>query len=199
MDRPVNIFLSEHEMKSMKDANDATEYLIMQNNKILQERDRMKEELARTKARLDDIIEDADRDEKRIINLKGFAKNLAELNATRITMADYYRLYQNDTARLLKHQYEEYTFLVLTMLGLFLCELLSLVFGATGITFVMFVIALIFMRHMIKSVWSDVLNGKNLRYDDLVLKWVDIIRGCKKDVKEITKGNDFLDELIDAS
>ena len=194
-----NIYLSDNELKSMKNKEDATEYLILQNNKILKERDEMKEELNIIKSQLEEMTEESERYEKSIINLKGFAKNLGEMHKYQVSLDEYRRLYQKETANLFKQQYKEYSALILLMLVMFIGELLALIFGDVFRIVILLsqFILLVITRYVIKEVCSDTMHGTNKKYDELVSKWTGILCDCKKEIYDITKGNDFLNDLID--
>jgi len=196
---PVNIYLSDAEMKESK-SSDGMEYIIAQNNKMVAERDEMKLQIILITTELREITEENEQNEKTIINLKGFVKNLGEINKSHIEISNYRRLYQKDTAALLKSNYNMYAALIFMFVAILMCEVvvhLICSFAFTVFVDITYMSVIVMMRHEIKDAWRNTIHKKNKKYDELCRNWVSVLCESQKELKALNDGNDFLNDLID--
>jgi hypothetical protein len=200
---PVNIYLSDTELKD--NTSDCTpslykQYIITQNNKMLKERDTMQDELNDIKIDLQEITEENERNEKTIINLKGFVKNLGEINKIQTILNKSHKLYQRDTSQLLMANYRAYMTLLLIFVGFVLCSIFVHLMNSSLLVVLLditYLITLFVFRYEIKTAWFNNLYQKNKKYDKLVAQWTTALRNYQKELGELNAGNDFLNDLID--
>jgi hypothetical protein len=216
--RLVNIYLSKAEKETINNkknkstSNMSQAYLIQSYDKMRQEYDELKIELAEKISLCDSLEEDNARMEKSITNLRGFVKNIAEINRMNERLKKIYMKFQVDTdAILIKNYnliyrlvYDKFITLVITAcLCIVLWYFNILNFMSIFVVLIMdFTLAII----SIASFKGEFLYIKNIKvypkvedkeYYIVCKKYMTVINDITASLKDAEKGNDFLIDLID--
>lgn len=211
-EKVVNIYLNREERFKNSTNNECQAYIINSHDKMLQEYNSMKRELEYANNKIYELEGENDRLEKSLINLRGFVKNLSEMNKVNRNLYKKYAEFQNETRTLLMNQYAivhqfTYDMYLDTAFVLAICAILywfkfismiDLIFTLT-FKFGMFTVKICnYQKYMpyIKNIFKKI-NLNDTPYYDVSKKMLPKIQVIQDELKNIEAGNNFLNDLID--
>ena len=109
--KQINIYLSDADKTEMnKKAVESTEnmsqqYIILSHDKMRIANEQLSEKLAELQRKCEELEEDNESMEKTVMNLKGFVKNIGEMNKLNIQLKKTYAKFQNESRNLIVDNY----------------------------------------------------------------------------------------------
>lgn len=214
----INIYLSDTDKTDMsKNAakshdNMSHQYIILSHDKMRVEYDLMTRDLAILRVRHDELEEESERMEKTITNLKGFVKNIGEMNKLNSQLKKSYSNFQNETRTIAMSNYSTIYWLVCDkVLSLFvLFTMYVMLWFMNCVTFVDITLATVldilvigltmysFREEFsfIKYSWAAP-KLSDTPYKVIHQKYMPVINEKMSELAELEKGNEFLNDLID--
>ena len=202
----------KHQKKFDRKTNSSQQYIIQRFEQMSKSYDELKQELAEKCMLCDSLMADNESMEKSITNLRGFVKNMAEMNRMNEKLKKKYAKFQSETKDLLVVNYNliyklAYDKLVMAGIMVILCALLCYfncltLRNASLMIFMEFTLMYITFSSFkqecsfIKSI-SAYPNIKNTKYQVLHQKNMPSIKEISEELHDAEKGNDFLNDLIE--
>lgn len=188
------------------------QYIIQRFEHMSKAYEQTKDELTEASIRCDLLEEDNERMEKSITNLRGFVKNMAEMNRMNDKLKKKYDKFQSETKDLLVVNYTlvyqlVYDRLFMTSIVAILCVLLCYFNYMTlrNVSIIIFLeFTLMFITFtsfreecsFIKSIRVSP-HIKDTKYQVLHQRYMATIKEISVELHDAEKGNDFLNDLID--
>lgn len=216
--KQINIYLSDADKTEMnKKAVESTEnmsqqYIILSHDKMRIANEQLSEELAELQRKCDELEEDNERMEKTVMNLKGFVKNIGEMNKLNIQLKKTYAKFQNESRNLIVDNYNTIykllcdkavsmciIFIVYMILWFMNC--VSFVDVVLSVTLDSVLIMFTFRSFRYEcSYVKDIRYApdiKDTKYHAIHHKYATVISEKMSALAEIEKGNEFFNDLID--
>ena len=216
--KQINIYLSDADKTEMnKKAVESTEnmsqkYIILSHDKMRIANEQLSEELAELQRKCDEFEEDNERMEKTVMNLKGFVKNIGEMNKLNIQLKNTYTKFQNESRNLIVDNYNTIykllcdkvasmciSFIVYMILWFMNCA--SFVYVVLLVTLDAALIMFTFLSFCNEfSYVKDIRYApdiKDTKYHVIQHKYAPVISEKTSALAKIEKGNEFLNDLID--
>ena len=214
----VNIYLSASDNERLiarggeSNGNLTQVHLIQSNDKLRRGQDDMRLSLAANLNKIADLEDEEDRLEKSIVNLRGFAKNLGAMNRINEKLVKKNMAFQGKTRALLSDKYDSlyrimchHVFMLIGfVVGMFILWMFNFVEFGTCVSEVTLhgTIVMVFMftfREEFQHVKSirGVMDLKDTEYYTLYKRCQPSITELEEELKDIKKGNDFLNDLLD--
>ena len=200
----VNIYLSNVEVERLNKKpteNMAQVYLIQNNDKMKKDQIAMEKIIQRHEDKINELEDEIERLETSAVNLRGFVKNVGEMNKINNQLSSTYKTFQEKTGSLLKDQH-----IVIQSVGthqiLSFASIISLMFilwWFNGVDFS----HVVFEISMQGAIFASFYINFNKHFSDakhyiaLQKKYNAIIKESHDELKEAEKGNDFLNDLVD--
>lgn len=216
--KQINIYLSDADKTEMnKKAVESTEnmiqqYIILSHDKMRIANEQLSEELAELQRKCDELEEDNERMEKTVMNLKGFVKNIGEMNKLNIQLKKTYAKFQKESRNLIVDNYNTIykllcdkaasmciIFIVYIILWFMNCA--SFVDVVLSVTLNAALIMFTFRSFRYEcSYVKDIRYApdiKDTKYHAIHHKYATVISEKMSALAEIEKGNEFFNDLID--
>lgn len=212
-----NIYLNDNETRNIKE-NNVTEadkgnaYMFLIHDKLRKDHDELRYELIKMQEQYTEIENDNGRMEKTIINLKGYIRNINTLNNLNKLMVKKYIQYQKDTAETTKVGYSDVRYfinnginmiLTIILLQVLLCVTGLILFNTMVFNLINLTPVFAYYIYKIRVNYWDLLtshsrlNIKLTQLHGITQHYNHEITKIKEDIKEVSRGIDFLSEVLD--
>jgi hypothetical protein len=216
--KQINIYLSDVDKTEMNkkaiesSENMSQQYIILSHDKMRIDRDLLNDELAELRRKYDELEDDNDQMEKTIINLKGFVKNIGEMNKLNSQINNTYSKFQTESRNLIIDNYNIIYKLIRTTavsIGVIFIVYIILLFmnyvtmSDIGIlvalygTLALFIVPSFYNKCPYVKDIRYVLKIKDTDYHIIHHKYHHIICDKMMELTKIENGNAFLNDLID--
>lgn len=216
--KQINIYLSDADKTEMnKKAVESTEnmsqqYIILSHDKMRIANEQLSEELAELQRKCDELEEDNERMEKTVMNLKGFVKNIGEINKLNIQLKKTYAKFQNESRNLIVDNYNTIYKLLCdkaaSMCIIFIVYVILWFMNCVSFVDVVLSVTLdaVLIMFTFRSFCNECSYVKDIRYAPDIKdtkyhaihhKYASVISEKMSALAEIEKGNEFINDLID--
>lgn len=216
--KQINIYLSDSDKNDLRNkANISTDnmsqqYIILNNDKMRIANNKLSNDLGNLQLRFDELDEDSGRMEKTITNLKGFVKNIGEMNKLNNQLKKSYSKFQKDTRNILVtscHTTNRLMFdkvfsgFVIVIIYIFLLYMDCVTVSSVTLALVLEVLVITTSIFAFNGDYAFITNSMDdtnideTKYNQMRKKYTSFIADKIADLAELERGNEFLNDLID--
>lgn len=209
----VNIYLSTTDTQKLENGSSKNEmYLIMTYDKMRQDYDNQKKCLVKFESDIAALEDDNDHMERSIQNLRGYVKNMSELAKLNKSISDKYKAYQADTESIAVANYQIIKSMITKNIAMmFIISVAYFLLWAFDVIYfeeivfnlgIVLPIVGIYTYGFRQNYWCVAnmfkrVDVKHTMYYNIKQTYVTAINNKLEEIVEITKGNDFLNDLVD--